>query len=120
MSISSIQGGRTAMITDSDRVKPGRQQAREALGAALASGDLDAARSAFNQLSEAGADDRVRRPDGPFARLQAALGEGNLEAAGTAFQQMLDKQRKDPGTELAQNRPLAQEGHLGRHIDLSA
>jgi hypothetical protein len=120
MSISNIQGGRTAMITDSDRVKPGRQQAREALGAALASGDLDAARSAFTQLSEAAGSDRVRRTDGPFARLQAALGNGDLEAASTAFEQMITKQRKDPGTELANNRPLAQEGNLGRHIDLSA
>lgn len=120
MSISSIQGGRTAMITEGDRVKPGRQQAREALAEALASGNLDAARSAFGQLSEAAADDRVRRTDGPFARLQAALAGGDLQAASTAFEQMITKQRKDPGTEKATSRPLAQEGTLGRHIDLSA
>lgn len=120
MSIHSIQSPITNAFIEGDRVKPGRQQAREALGAALSSGDLDAARTAFSQLSEAGADDRVRRTDGPFARLQAALGAGDMQAASTAFQQMLDKQRKDPGTELSRSRPLAQEGSLGRHIDISA
>lgn len=120
MSISSIQSGRTAVIpTDSDRVKPGRQQAREALGAALASGDLEAARIAFTTLSDAGAEGRVRRADGPFAQLQAALAAGDMQAAGTAFQKLVDK-RPAHDTEAATSRRLAQEGTLGRHIDLSA
>jgi hypothetical protein len=120
MSISSIHSGRNALIpTEGDRIKPGRQQAREALGAALASGDLEAARSAFTTLADAGSDSRVRRTDGPFARLQAALASGDLEAAGTAFQKLIDK-RPGHGTEAATSRPLAQEGTLGRHINLSA
>lgn len=119
MSISSIHSGSLAVLPEGDRVRPGRQQAREALGAALSSGDLDAARSAFTQLSDAAADGRVRRPDGPFARLQAALGAGDLEAANTAFQQLLSK-RRDTDTESTRSRPLAQEGTLGRHIDVSA
>ncbi|MBQ0960010.1 hypothetical protein KAK06_13735 [Ideonella sp. 4Y11] len=120
MSISSIHSGRTALIpTDSDRVKPGRQQAREALGAALASGDLEAARTAFTTLSDASAEGRVRRPDGPFAQLQAALAAGDMQAAGNAFQKLVEK-RQSHGSEATNNRPLAQEGTLGRHIDLSA
>lgn len=119
MNISSLPSPLSNAHIESDRVRPGRQQAREALGAALTSGDLDAARSAFTQLSEAAADDRVRRPDGPFARLQAALGAGDMEAASTAYQQLLSK-RREPDDQGARSRPLAQEGPLGRHIDISA
>ncbi|MBN8489736.1 MAG: hypothetical protein J0M20_18640 [Burkholderiales bacterium] len=120
MNTISIQGGSNAFLLDGSKDLAGRRKAREAIGEALAGGDLEAARSAFTQFSEASAADRAsRHPDGPFARLQAALEAGDLDEAKAAYQKLSGPRRNDEG-EGARSRPLAQEGPLGRHIDLSA
>ena len=121
MTISSIANTGHGAILDGQKDLAGRRQAREALGTALASGDLEAARAAFDQFSATTSAERsTRHPDGPFAKLQAALAAGDV-AGATAAWQKLPGTRQHPGDEGERtSQRLATEGTLGRHVDLSA
>jgi hypothetical protein len=63
-----------------------RTQARQALGDALASGDLDAAKAAFDKFAALKSPDAGQaHPDGAFAKLKAAMASGDLPAAQAAY-----------------------------------
>ena len=107
MSVNSIYSSGSASAVDQARLDRAAQfqQCRKdfrALGAALQSGDITAAQSAFATLQK----DMPQRPDGasksgtdPMAQLGQALSSGDLSAAQSAFTQVQQ----------------AHKGHHGHH-----
>jgi hypothetical protein len=133
MSISSLSGTNVYALgaerNGLARQNTERAQARQALGDALASGDVDAAKAAFDKFATykaANAGDA--HPNGPFAQLQSAMQAGDLEAAKAAYQQLPAFQRAQrpddgqtkPGGEGMVKAQLATGGLLGTRLNLTA
>jgi len=64
-------------------------QSAKALGKALRTDDLDAARTAYVQLAKALPRDQQTSAGAPFVEMGKALARGDMEAAQTAFRSML-------------------------------
>ena len=62
-----------------------RRQGFEALGSALKSGDLDAAKKAYTSLSSSFPSGAVSDPSSAMGKLNAALQSGDMQAAQQAF-----------------------------------
>jgi hypothetical protein len=92
----------TAVSNNLSGAQPGRnaekQQARAALGAALTSGDMEAAKAAFATFSAGSPDRAANHPNGAFAKLSAALSSGDVEAAKTAYADLpFNRETRGPG-----------------------
>lgn len=75
-----------------------RQSSYKDLGAALQSGNLDAAQSAYAKMTTDAARFLNQHPDSPVARLGKALAEGNIAWAQSAYGHMHVRQDKDSKT----------------------
>lgn len=133
MSISSLSGTNVhAMGAERNglaRQNTDRAQARQALGDALASGDMEAVKAAFDKFASTKATNGTdAHPNGAFAKLQSAMQAGDLQAATAAFQQLPafqhtrnpDSGQTNPGTEGLMNTKLATEGTLGTQLNVTA
>ena len=79
----------TAGSRRTDEQKAAHQQAKAALTTALASGDLEASRTAFANLEALSRPDRAtRQPDQPFGQMKQALADGDMDAAKAALAEM--------------------------------
>jgi hypothetical protein len=100
------------------------RKARNALGDALASDSLEAAKAMFSQFAATtGADRAERHPDGAFARLQAALQNGDLAAAKAAYDKLPGVRKLTLGGEDLAVRSGSNgsgDGTMGRLLDVSA
>lgn len=109
------------------------QQARAAIGNALAQGDLSGAQAAFSQFAALSHADRAsQHPNGAFAKLQSALQAGDLSAAQAAYQRLVSpNQGRVPvdgpagppvstGGSTPSTPAASAFGSLGQNLNLSA